>query len=318
VGAITGYLDRLDQELRLRRAPRRRLLAEVEDHLRSCACNLGADVDEAEAERRAVERFGAAVSVARHFAHTVATTSARRSAYVLGLAFAVYASVLVAFAFTADARFTDFPQGAPSALALQVGAIAAALSLVRALRWRREPLIPEDRVRLLANGAVIGVVAVGAGLALEALIATTRPAGVLPWGEQPLLLTLFALAVGVTFAAALAAAPAAFRSSTLLAVPRQELDDHAPALGLVDDAAALLPAARRPLNSLFARPVLLITLTASFAAAGVFLSQIAGRDFADDASIALPAVALAMFEAALVGVGYSTLGRFLGLHSTPR
>jgi HAAS len=313
VSAIADYLDSLEQELRVKRAPRRRLLAEVEDHLRSCADELGADVDGAEAERQAIERFGAAATVARHFAHTVAAASARRSAYWLGLAFAAYATALVAFALTADARFTDFPQGAPSALALQVGAIAAALSLVRALRWRREPLIPEDRVRLLANGAAVGVIASGGGLALEALIATTRPAGALPWGERPLLLALFALAVGASAAAALATAAAAFRSSTLAALPGRKLDDHGPVPSLVEDAATLIPVVRRPLTALFARPAVLVVLTASLAAAAVLVSQTIGRDFANHASIALPALTLALFEAAMIGLGYHILGPMLGL-----
>ena len=318
MSTIDAYLDRLDHELRLQRAPRRRLLAEVEDHLRSCARELGAGVDEAEAERRAVERFGAAATVARHFAQTVAATSARRSVCCFGVAFAFYATALVVFALTADARFADFPQGAPSALALQIGAVAAILSVVRALRWRRAPLVPEDRVRLLANGAVVGVVAGGAGLVLEALIAATRPAGVLPWDKEPLVLALFALAIGATLAAALAAAAAAFRSSTLAALPGREPDGCGPTASLVDDAAALLPAARRPLSALFARPARLVALTASLAGVAVLLSQIVSSDFADHASIALPALGLGVFEAAMVGVGYLTLGRFLGLRRPAR
>jgi hypothetical protein len=313
VSAIADYLDSLAQELRLKRAPRRRLLAEVEDHLRSCADELGADVDRAEAERQAIERFGAAATVARHFAHTVAAASARRSAYWLGLAFAVYATALVAFALTADARFTDFPQGAPSALALQVGAIAVALSLVRALRWRREPLIPEDRLRLLANGAVVGVIASGSGLALEALIAATRPAGALPWGERPLLLALFALAVGASLGAALATAAAAFRTSTLAAFPGQKPDDQGAVPTVVEDAATLIPVVRRPLTALFARPAVLVALTAFLGAAAVLVSQTLGRDFATHASVALPTLALALFEAAMIGLGYLTLGPMLGL-----
>ena len=68
------------------------------------------------------------------------------------------------FALTASSEFADFPQGAPSALALQVAAVAFALSLVRSLRWRRSTDTPEDRIRFLANGAVIGAgVLVGAG-----------------------------------------------------------------------------------------------------------------------------------------------------------
>ena len=197
-GAIADYLDRLDHELRLKRAPRRRLLAEVEDHLRSSAGELGADLPAHEAERRAVERFGAAAIVARHFAQTVAASSARRSSYWLGAAFVAYAATVVLFALTAGPQFADFPQGAPSALALQVVAVAFPVSLVRAARWRRSPLVPEDRVRLLANGAVVGIGAGAAGLALETLVALTRPAGVLPWSDLPVVVGMLAVATCVT------------------------------------------------------------------------------------------------------------------------
>ena len=59
-------------------------------------------------------------------------------------------------------------------------------------------------------------------------------------------------------------------------------------------------------------------MTASLAGMVLLLSQIVGRDFADHASIALPALALGVFEAAMVGVGYLTLGRFLGLRRPAR
>jgi len=179
--AIADYLDRLDGELRLQRAPRRRLLAEVEDHLRSSALETGGDVCEHEAERAAVERFGAAATVARRFAHTVAATSARRSVGRLGVAFAAYVAASAAFMATADPQFADFPQGAPSALALQIAAVAVAVSLIRSRRWRDSALVPDDRIRFLANGAAIGATSLALGLLFEAIVAATRPAGVLPW-----------------------------------------------------------------------------------------------------------------------------------------
>ena len=303
--AIADYLDRLEHELRLKRAPRRRLLAEVEDHLRSSAGELGADLPTHEAERRAVERFGAAAIVARHFAQTVAASSARRSSYWLGAAFVAYAATAVLFALTAGPRFADFPQGAPSALALQVAAVAFAVSLVRTARWRRAPLVPEDRVRLLANGAVIGIGAVAAGLALETLVALTRPAGVLSWSDLPIVVGMLAVATCVTLAAALAAAAAAFRSSLLAALPGAETSGRRALPTLVDDVGELVPPARRPLAALFSRPALLVGLVALVAFAAVVVSQ--------PASSALPALALGLLEATAIVVGYLLLGRPLGL-----
>ena len=303
--AIADYLDRLEHELRLKRAPRRRLLAEVEDHLRSSAGELGAGLPADEAERRAVERFGAAAIVARHFAQTVAASSARRSSYWLGAAFVAYAATAVLFALTAGPQFADFPQGAPTALALQVAAVAFAVSLVRTARWRRAPLVPEDRVRLLANGAVIGIGAVAAGLALETLVALTRPAGVLAWSDLPVVVGMLAVVTCVTLVAALAAAAAAFRSSLLAALPGAETSGRPALPSLVDDVGALVPPARRPLAALFSRPVVLVGLVALVALAAVVVSQ--------PASAALPALALGLFEATAIVVGYLSLGRPLGL-----
>jgi hypothetical protein len=312
-GAIEAYLDHLDRELRLNRVPRRRLLAEVEDHLRTCAAELRADAGVAEAERRAVERFGTAATVARGFAMVVAATSARRSTYWLGFAFSAYAGACVVFAFTASSRFADFPQGAPSWLALQVGAVAFALSFVRSLRWRSSTDIPEDRIRFLSNGAVIGTVALAVGLAGEAAVALTRPAGVLPWQDLPFVVTAVGVAVGATLVAGLGAASAALRTSTLAAAPggRRLAPGSLPTLA--DDVGALLPRARHLATAAFQRPALLVTAAAAAALAGVFIGQIAGRPFAQHASIVLPALALAAFEALCVVVGYLTLGRSLGL-----
>lgn len=310
---IAEYLDRLDHELRLKRAPRRRLLAEVEDHLRSSALELGGDVSEDEAELAAVERFGAAATVARRFAHAVAARSARRSAGWLGVAFAGYAALLVVFMATARPEFADFPQGAPSALALQIAALAVAVSLIRSRRWRGFALVPEDRVRFLADGAVIGATSLGLGLLLEAMVAATRPAGVLPWDGLPLVATLYGVSTLGALAAALSAASAAFRSSTLAAIPGTEMEGGGRLPGLVDDVGALVPAARRPVAAAFARPKLLVGGVAAGALTAVVVSQLLGHDFARHASIALPALALGLLEATLILAGYMTLGRRLGL-----
>ena len=312
-GAIDAYMDRLDVELRLNRVPRRRLLAEVEDHLRASATELNAEGGVEEAERRAVERFGAAATVARGFAVAVAATSARRSTYWFGLAFSTYAGACVLFAVTASSEFADFPQGAPSSLALQVAAVAFALSLVRSLRWRRAASAPEDRIRFLANGAVIGASALAVGLAGETAVAVTRPAGVLPWRDLPLVAVAFGVAVGATLVAGLSAAAAASRTSTLRAVPGAGRLERGSLPTLADDIGALVPKVRRPVAALFERPALLLTAVGAAALVAVFVSQVAGRPFAHHASIVLPALALAAFEALCILVGYLVLGRALGL-----
>jgi hypothetical protein len=312
-GAIDSYLESLDDELRLARAPRRRLLAEVKDHLRASADELAAEVEADEAERRAVERFGAAATVARGFAVAVAATSARRSTYGLALAFAAYASACLAFALTASSQFADFPQGAPSALALQVAVVALAVSLVRALRWRGSARPPEDRIRFLANGAIIGVAALAAGLAGEAVVALTRPAGVLPWQDAPFVIVPFAVAVVATLAAGVGAAGAAFRTSTLDAVPGRPTHVRSALPTLADDVAGLVPRALGPVTAAFGRPALLVSAVAGLALGAVFVSQVSGRPFEHHASVALPALALATLEALCILAGYVALGRSLGL-----
>lgn len=312
-GAIDSYLDQLDVELRLTRAPRRRLLAEVEDHLRASAAEIAADTGVEGAELRAVERFGSAAAVARGFAVAVAATSARRSTHSLGLAFAAYVVACLLFASTASSEFADFPQGAPSALALQFAAVAVAVSLVRALRWRGSTDTPEDRIRFLANGSVIGAAALAVGLGCETAIALTRPAGVLPWQNLPLVALAFSVAIGAALVAGLTAAAAASRTSGLTAVPGARPLVRAPVPTLADDAGALVPRARRPVTALLERPRLLVTAVAAVALGGTLISQVGGQPFTHHASIALPALALAAVEALCVLVGYLALGRSLGL-----
>jgi hypothetical protein len=199
--AIDEYLERLDRELRASRAPRRRLLAEAEDHLRTSAQELGD-------ERSAVERFGDADTVATRFAHATATASARRSVHWVALAFALYVAAAAAFAATARPEFADFPQGAATTVALQVAAVAVLLGLAGSRR-------PERRRRLLTISAVVGAAALGAGVVLETIVALTRPAGILPWSDLALVTILFAGAAASALTAAASAATTAFRSSGL-------------------------------------------------------------------------------------------------------
>jgi hypothetical protein len=198
---IDGYLAELDQELRRRRAPRRRLLAEAADHLRSSADELAVEgLSAEEAERAAVARFGPAALVAERFAQAVAIATARRAVLGVAIAFAAYVIAAAAFAASAPHWLVDFPQGAPSAFALQVAFVALGLSVLRALGG-------DERVRLVAGGAAVAAGAVFVAAAAELALALTRPAPA-PWHDAVALLVVY----GVAAFAALAALPGAVRA----------------------------------------------------------------------------------------------------------
>jgi hypothetical protein len=305
---IASYLRVLDDELRLRRAPRRRLLAEAEDHLRSTAEELlHGGSSAADAEREAVARFGAASDVARRFAHAAASSTARAAVAWAGVAFLAYAATAMFFVATAPNWLRDFPHGAPSMLALQVAAVALAVTAVRALRWRRTFAIDGERLRLVANGALTAAVALGAGAGAELLVALTRPAAA-PWADATNLIAAFALAAGVCIPAALVAVAGRARAGGLGTLPGRR--DR---LTLADDVEALVPMLGGPARAALRRPGRTCAAVAGAAFVAVAVAQLAGTDFAQHASVVIGALAVGVFEAAAVVAGYLTLGRPLGL-----
>lgn len=312
---IAEYLDRLDRELRMMRVPRRRLLAEAEDHLCSCADELEETVVPKEAARMAVERFGAAAVVARRFAQAVASRTARWSFVWASLALVLYGAATVAFAATAAPQFDDFPQGAPTALAGQVAAVALAITAIRALCWRREPVLPEDRLRLIANGSVIASAALFLGLLGEAAVALTRPAGVLPWSQAHLVLVLFMFSAVAAGTASIVAVAASARSSTLAAVPGGESE---PELTLSADLSGLFPSLRRIGELMSARPRVFVAVVAALAFCATAASQWVGTDVAHHASILFPGLVLGFGEVAAVAAGYVLFGRPLGIRPAAR
>lgn len=312
---IAAYLNRLDRELRMKRVPRRRMLAEADDHLRSSAEELAETIPPEEAAHIAVERFGSAAVIARRFAQGVASRTARRSFGWASLALGLYGAATVAFAATAAPQFDDFPQGAPTALAGQVAVAVLAITAIRALRWRREPVLPEDRLRLIANGSVIASAALFSGLLLEAAVAVTRPAGVLPWSEAPLVLVLFILSAAAAGMASVVAVAASARSSTLAAVPGGEPE---PDLTLSVDFAELFPSLRRVGEITFARPRRLVAVVAALAFCATTASQWFGTDVAEHASIVLPGLVLGVGEVAAIVAGYVLFGRTLGIRPVTR
>jgi hypothetical protein len=161
---IAAYLRELDAEV----GPlplRRRLLAEAEDHLRATAEALEAEgVDRAEAERRAVERFGAAEAVARRLRAEVGARARRWGAWVVPLLVALY---VAPFYVVPENAFPPAPWATTPGylvwkhdVALWAFAAAVALALLgaAAAAWTARLVVP-----VLAGAAV-------AALALSAVV----------------------------------------------------------------------------------------------------------------------------------------------------
>lgn len=299
--SIASYLRRLDEELRLNRAPRRRLLAEAEDHLRTLADELiDGGSSAADAEREAVERFGAAAQVARHFAHAAASSTARTAVFWSGLSFTAYAVSAVLFVVTAPSWLRDFPHGAPSMLALQVAAVAVAVTAVRALHWRRSLVIDEERLRLVASGALVAALAVGAGAVGELLVALTRPAAA-PWGEAWPLIASFGLVAVVGFPALLVATASYTRAGALDSLPARPMG--AGRLTLADDIAAVVPGLGAPARAALRRPGTTCAAVTVTALVALLFTQ----------PLVVGSLVLGAVEATAIVVGYLVLGRPLGL-----
>jgi hypothetical protein len=297
---IGDYVERLDQELRRRRAPRRRLLAEAEDHLRSTAEELVAQGRTVpDSEREAIERFGAAPEVAHRFAHVTASSTARSAVGWAAAAFLAYGAAALVFLVAAPAWLRDFPHGAPSMLALQVAAVALALT---AFRLRRG-VLDDVRLRLIANGALTAAFAVAVGTGAELLVALTRPAAA-PWVDAPAPIATFALAAVLGAPAALAAAVSQIRASGLGG-------DRDVGLTLPDDVEAVVPRLGRVVRAALQRPGRTCAFVAGVAFLAVTVTQLVGTD----GSPVLGASAVGLFEATAIVVGFLALARPLGLRA---
>jgi HAAS domain-containing protein len=157
------YLDELSRELArhgIRGAARRRILAEVDDHLRSAP--------------DAQERFGSPSELANEFAAELGSDVSRRAAALafaaLAVAGAVYAGAFVSLAFASPPTETLEPTLGAFALAAmvvapQVAFVAGSLALVRALR-RRGRVMPTAELTVLRRRTLValasGTVTMGA------------------------------------------------------------------------------------------------------------------------------------------------------------
>ena len=303
---VEAYLDRLDSELRTRRAPRRRLLAEAEDHLRSSAEELVArGRSAAEAERVAIERFGDAPEVAHRFAVATASSTARSAVGWAAAAFLAYGASALVFVATAPNWLRDFPHGAPSMLALQVAAVALGVTAVRVLRWRRGLVLEEERLRLVANGALTAAVAVAVGAGAELFVALTRPAAA-PWADA-------STPIGTLALAAVLCVPAALVAAAGLARARGLGGRGGAGLKLADDFEAVAPILGRVARTALRRPGRTCAAVGGSAFAAVAVAQLVGAD----SSSLFGAIVVGLFEAMAIVIGFLTLGRPLGLRTRP-
>jgi hypothetical protein len=316
---ITDYLAELERELRLRRAPRVRLLREVEDHLRDLCAELVADGHASDrAEARAVRQFGAAATVAARFAEATASTTAHRSVTIAVAAFAAYAGVFIAFATAASPLLRDFPQGAASFFGLQLAAVALLVAAVRSLRWRGEVAPPAAELKAITRGLAVACVALIGAAAAEGAVALSRPAGVIVWSDGRWLTVAFAAAVGVLLLSTLSAARAGAQAQAVEVLPSVRAHSTATAL-LTEDVDALLGRASLSWVGQALRALLAHSWAATFTLAALAFVAVSLAGVADsDGSGLAGAAVLGALEASLILVSFLALGRTLGLRDAAR
>jgi hypothetical protein len=312
---IAAYLEELERELRLRRAPRLRLLEEVDHHLRELAQELAGDgLSSAQAEERAIARFGSAATVAAQFAQAVASSTARHAVAAGALAFTAYSVVYLAFATAASPLLRDFPQGAASFFGIQIAAVAIAVAGLRSLRWRGVVAAPSDELTAIARCLLVACFALLAAGVCEAGVALSRPAGLIAWSEGRWVTIGFAAAFALVLVSGLAAVRASAQASAIAAWPARR--EGAESLAVSVDALMgerRFPAHRAALAA-FGRP----WRTMSLAAAAAFLVVTAIGVHDAGRSGLVGAIVLGAVETTAIVVGFLALGRLLGLRESRR
>jgi hypothetical protein len=158
--SIEVYLGELRRELAGGRRFKRRVLSEVEDHLREGARHeREGGVPDAEAERRVIERFGSPRVIASRFAEDLAGGGARAAAR--------------AFAFLA---------------ALGAGQVFA---FWRARRHGRGARLPRGELPVVASATVLALAAFAASGVADTVFMFQRAAAV-PGSPSPLVHAIFA------------------------------------------------------------------------------------------------------------------------------
>ena len=186
VVTIADYVRALEEALRRQRLPRRRLLLEVEAHLR--------DLEPESGETHAVERFGTPEELARRYAEVIRPRVARRILLAGTVATGALGAIAVWFATAASAIVWDFPQGAPTLLLVQPAVMALVAAAVPLRR---------GNLAAVARAVLVSTLAVAAAALAETALALARPAGFILWSEAPwLVVGILGTAVGSAAAAA--------------------------------------------------------------------------------------------------------------------
>jgi hypothetical protein len=178
---LTEVASRLD-EVGVRGAAARRVLAEVRDHLEEA----GPDADPA-------SRFGDAAEFAHAVAAELATAGTRRATFTTFAALALAGIGLVTSFALVDAA-GGWPDvfagridavGPLSGLAMfllaQVSFVCGCLALVAALRLRRPAVVGREELRLLRRRSAVALAAAAASLAALALYALNFRGQLAPW-----------------------------------------------------------------------------------------------------------------------------------------
>ena len=288
-----SWLGEFEDELAtrgIRPAVRERLVTEFADHI---ACEQGA------ATAVALTRLGVAREIAGQYADELAADGARHGAFAAFAALGCAAAALVVSQLTLG-QFVGYPgfdHGFSAALALpgilamlvgpQVALVGGTLAAWRAIRRRREPVLPAAEIALLRRRVRVGLLA-GIVTTAGLLLYTVDFIGVLPaWW----LALSGALAAGAM--AALVAARRALANSSATVVLAS-----GPAGDLFDD----VPVLRR----LRGHPLALCVSAAVASGVVVTLAEWhAERSLAEG-------LQRGIFEAVALSVGFAVLGRTIG------
>jgi hypothetical protein len=288
-----SWLAEFEDELterRIRPAARERLVAEFADHI---ACEQGASTP------IVLTRLGVAREIAGQYADELAADDARHGALGVFAALACAALALVVSQLTLG-QFVGYPGfnrgfsaaiSLPAILALligpQVALVGGTLAAWRALRRRRETVLPAAEIALVRRRAKVGVLA-GMVTTAGLLLYVGDFIGVLPaWW----LVLSGALAVGAMAALVAAWQRLARSSATVVAA-------SGPAGDLFDD----LPALRR----LRGHPLALCVAGALASGVVVTIAEWhAERSFTEG-------LQRGAFEALALSVGFALLGRAIG------
>jgi hypothetical protein len=271
-----NYLNELSAELAavgIVGSRRRRILAEVDDHLQ---------------ESRDVAGFGSPALVAQRFADELASTGARRVGIGAVLALVPAGLVFVAlFAFngpsadiaSAHTLAIGLPAAALMLLAPQVALAAGLLAVLRVHARRGADVLPAAEVRVLRRRAAVALSAGAIALLAAATYALEYRAGLPSWWVATALV-----------AAGVAMVPVVVAAGALRATSRLEPRVGGPAGEIADDLGVR------------AAPWHVCLVVAALSAIGALVAG--GPDEG-------PRNAIAEFVA--VCAGFAVLGRFLGL-----